>query len=74
MDVKNISSPFFLFSESFEKYSILFKAKEDDPAKSGINHRNTFSILMIKFLVWRERLSKKERFLKVSLPGRYPKI
>jgi hypothetical protein len=30
--------------ETFEKYSILFKAKEDD----NFNHRNTLSILRIK--------------------------
>ena len=34
--------------ETFEKCSFLSKFKERDPAFSGINRRNTLSILRIK--------------------------
>jgi len=39
-----ITSLFYLLFETFEKCSILFKAKEGE----NFNHRNTLSILRIK--------------------------
>jgi len=40
--------------ETFEKRSILFKAKEGE----NFNHRNTLSISRIKIWVWRRNWAK----------------